>query len=89
MGANKTPVSGASSYREVGEFWDQHDLSEHWNQTHPAQMEVDVQSSIIYFAVEKALAERLRTVAENSGVSPETLLNQWVKEHVGNEPSSK
>ena len=89
MGAGKTPISGASSYREIGEFWDQHDLADHWDQTHEVQMDVDIQSSTVYFAVEKGLAEKLRSVAENRGVSPETLLNKWVKEHVGNEPSPK
>jgi len=83
MSENKTPISGASSYREIGEFWDTHDLSDYWDQTHEVQMDVDIDSSTIYFPVEKALAEKLRTEAKSRGVSPATLLNTWVQEHVG------
>jgi len=85
----KTAISGASSYREIGEFWDEHDLSEYWDKTRDVQMEVDIQSSTTYVPVESSLAERLRAEAESRGVSPKTLLNQWVLEHVGNGPSSK
>jgi hypothetical protein len=89
MGANKTTISGASSYREIGEFWDTHDLSDFWDQTHDVQMDVDIESSTMYFPVEKALAEKLRTEAESRGVSAATLLNTWVQEHVGGESRSK
>ena len=83
MSANKTPLSNASSYREIGEFWDQHDLADYWDQTSEVEMDVDIQSSSIYFAVDRTLAEKLRAVAGDNGVSPETLLNRWIEEHVG------
>ena len=89
MGENKTTISGASSYREIGEFWDKHDLSDFWDQTHDVEMDIDANSSTIYFPVEKGLAEKLRTEAENRGVSPATLLNTWVQEHVGDNTQSK
>lgn len=89
MGASKTPISGASSYREIGEYWDQHDLSEHGDSTREVEMDVDIRSSVMYFAVEKSLAEKLRSVAEKHGVSAESLLNKWVQEHVANDSSSK
>jgi len=38
----KTSISDASSYREIGEFWDEHDLSEYWDQTHEVQMEINL-----------------------------------------------
>ena len=40
----KTSISGASSYREIGEFWDEHDLSEYWDQTRDVQMDIDTHS---------------------------------------------
>jgi hypothetical protein len=86
--SKKTSISGASSYRDIGEFWDQHDLSE-FPGTHEVRMDVEIDSSTIYFAVEKSLAERLRMVAHDHGVSPESLLNQWVEERVADESSSK
>ena len=79
-----TPISHASSYRELGEYWDEHDLTE--IDTREVQFEVDAQSSVTYFAVERSLAERLRSVARDQGVSAERLLNEWVHERVGDVP---
>lgn len=89
MAENKSSISNASSYAEIGEFWDTHDLADHWEQTREVDFEVSLESSVMYFAVEKSLAEKLRAAAKNHGVSPETLLNVWVQEHVAAEQSSK
>ena len=89
MDASKTSISQASSYSEIGEYWDQHDLSEIADQTHEVEFEVDLQSSVIYFAVDKTLAAKLRSAAKSHGVSPETLLNLWVDERTRSEASSK
>jgi hypothetical protein len=89
MSENKTSISNASSPAEIGEYWDSHDLADHWEETHDAKFDVAVESSVRYFAVEKTLAEKLRAAARSHGVSSETLLNVWVQEHVGAEPSSK
>jgi len=83
MAENKTSISNASSYREIGEFWDEHSLSEHWQETREAQFAVDIQSSTIYFPVERSLAERLRSAANNQGISTEELLQQLVEERIG------
>jgi hypothetical protein len=89
MPDNKTPISNASSYAEIGEYWDSHDLSDHWNETREVEFRVNLDSSAVYFAVEKNLAEKLRSAARNHGVSADTLLNVWLQEHVANEPSAK
>lgn len=89
MAENKSSISNASSCAEIGEFWDMHDLADHWDETHEADFEVSLESSVMYFAVEKELAEKLRAAARSHGVSPETLLNVWVQEHVAAERSSK
>ena len=89
MAENKSSISKASSYKEIGEYWDTHDLADHWEQTHEVDFDVRLESSVMYFAVEKTLAEKLRAAAKSHGVSPETLLNVWVQEHVAAEPSSE
>jgi len=89
MSESKTSISGASSYAEIGEYWDNHDLSDHWEQTTPAEFEVDIRSSSIYFPLQRSLAEQLRRAAEAQGVSSETLLNLWVQERVIEQPQSK
>jgi hypothetical protein len=89
MAENKTPISNALSHVEIGEYWDTHDLSDHWDQTREVSFDVSLESSVMYFAVDKALAEKLRAAAKTHGVSPETLLNVWVQEHVAGETPSK
>jgi hypothetical protein len=45
MDRRKTPISEASSYREIGEFWDEHDLSDYWDQTHDVEIDVRINLS--------------------------------------------
>ncbi|HEV7427223.1 MAG TPA: CopG family antitoxin [Thermoanaerobaculia bacterium] len=85
MAENKSSLSGSRSYQELGEYWDTHSLADHWEQTFPAEFEVDVKSSRLYFPVDRFLAERLREVASAHGVSAETLLNLWLQERVADE----
>jgi hypothetical protein len=85
MGKSKSSISKARSYREIGEFWDTHDLSEYWDQTTPVEFEVDIQLEATYYPVEKGLSEKIRVIAKQRGVSPETLLNLWLQEKVGEE----
>ena len=80
MSKNKSSISKAKSYEEIGEFWDTHDLAEHWEETKPAKFEIDIQSEVTYYAVDKELSEKVRAFAKRRGVSPDTLLNLWLQE---------
>jgi hypothetical protein len=60
MKTNKSSISKAKSYREIGEFWDTHDLAEYWDQTELAEFEVDLQSEITYYALDSQLSEGFR-----------------------------
>ena len=42
MSENRTAISAARSYREIGEYWDQHDLAEFWDQTRSVEIELDI-----------------------------------------------
>jgi len=85
MANTKTSISQASSYAEAGEYWDNHDVGEVWEQTEAVHFDVDIKSSRTYFAIEASLSEKLRKVAKQQGVSAETLLNLWLQERVGQE----
>jgi len=80
MSRARASVSKGRSYQEIGEYWDQHDLSEVWAETEPAELEVDLRSEKRYYPIEKSLSERLTEIARAQGVSPETLINLWVQE---------
>ncbi|MCL7453991.1 MAG: BrnA antitoxin family protein [Anaerolineae bacterium] len=87
MNESKSTVSRASSYKEIGDFWDTHDLADYWDQTKPVDFEVDIGSEVTYYALDKELSQMLSEVAEERGVSAETLLNLWVQEKLWKDAS--
>ncbi len=84
----KTSVSNADSYEAIGEFWDAHDLGEHWNETRPADFQVLVANQRNYFPVESELTRQLRTAAARNGVSVEALVSGWLQERLAQETSA-
>lgn len=85
MAENKSSLSGSRSYEDLSEYWDTHSLADHWDETSPAEFELDIKSSALYFPVDRALADQLRALAASRGVSTETLLNRWLQEKVADE----
>jgi hypothetical protein len=80
--ARKSSVSKAGGYAAMSDFWDEHDLSDHWSKTRPARAEVDLESEESLYAVEKGLSETIRREAKERGVSPHTLVNLWLQEKI-------
>jgi hypothetical protein len=80
MNRSNSSISKAQSYKEIGKFWDTHDLADYWEQTQPVEFEVDIQSEVTYYPLDITLAAEVCSVAKRRGVSPETLLNLWVQE---------
>lgn len=80
MSKGKSSLSKAKTYKEIGEFWDTHDLSDFWDKTKEAQFEVNIEGEIIYCALEKQLAEKVQNLARRRGVSADTIINLWVQE---------
>jgi hypothetical protein len=85
MNDNKSSVSQAESYREIGEFWDTHDAIDYWDATEPVEFEVDIHSETRYYALDKELAKNVQQIAGSRGITTETLLNLWVQEKVTTE----
>ena len=46
MRKHKSSISQAASYKDIGKFWDTHDLSNFWDKTKEASFEVDIESEI-------------------------------------------
>ena len=87
MSESRSTISQARSYKEIGDFWDTHDLADYWDQTEPVDFEVDMQSEVTYYALDRELSQMLSEVAEERGVSAETLLNLWVQEKLWKDAS--
>jgi hypothetical protein len=80
-------MSKAQSYKEIGEFWDTHDLADYWNKTESVEFEIDIQSEVTYYAVDKELSAKIRVIAKRRGVSTDTLLNLWLQEKLQEQKS--
>ena len=85
MPRNRSSISKARSYQEIGEFWDTHDLADYWDQTSPAGFDVNIESETIYYPVERDIAATISSAAKQRGVSPTTLLNLWLQERISQE----
>jgi hypothetical protein len=82
MRKNRSSLSGASSYKEIGEYWDTHDLTDSWGETRKVEFDVAIESERIYCAIEKSLSEKVHSIAREKGVSADTLINLWIQEKV-------
>jgi len=86
MKKNKTSLSKAASYKEIGEYWDIHDLSDVWGKTRKVKFDVQIESEATYYPIEKSLSERIRSVARKQGVSSDTLINLWIQQKLQEVP---
>jgi hypothetical protein len=80
MKRNKSSLSKAASYMEIGDYWDVHDLAEVWGKTKKVKFEVQIESEATYYPIEKDLSERVQSVARKQGVSSDTLVNLWIQQ---------
>lgn len=85
MSANEiTDEQGAVSdlvlYADEIEYFDTHDLSEDLEKRPEVHFEINLPPRDPHFAIERALAAKLRKTARQRGVSAEALLNEWVRE---------
>ncbi|WP_165741816.1 CopG family antitoxin [Candidatus Thiosymbion oneisti] len=78
---SKTPVSSASTYQEIGAFWDEHDATEFGEQT-STKFQVHISSQHRYYLLDRDLSSEIRRIAEQHGISEGTLLNGWIREKI-------
>ena len=75
----RTSISNAGSIEEIADYWDNHSLADHWEQTHKVDFEVRAPRRI---TLEPDVYARLQQQAETSGVQLATLANSWLKERL-------
>jgi hypothetical protein len=71
----------AMTIAEAGEYWDTHSLLDEKG-VKEVYFDVDIQSVKYYYAVEKELVKKLSAIAKAKGISPQALLNRWIKERI-------
>ena len=80
MKKNKSSISKASTYEEMGDFWGTHDLTDFMDKIKDVDIKVNLKNEKIFFSLDKTIAKNLRKIAKQRGISPETFLNQIVYE---------
>ena len=78
-------ISNAGSIEEIAEYWDNHSLADHWEQTHEVDFEVRAPRRI---TLEPDVYVRLQEQAETSGVPLATLANLWLKERLAGDKAA-
>jgi CopG antitoxin of type II toxin-antitoxin system len=79
MKKGKSSISKARSYAEIGEFWDEHDLSDYWGKTRKVKFDVVLEPEATYYPVAKDLSEKIQSVARKQGVASGTLVKSLVR----------
>ena len=89
MKKSKSSISKGRSYAEIGEFWDEHDLSDYWGKTRKVKFDMVLEPEATYYAISKDLSEKIRSEARKQGVSSDTLVNLWLEQKVKERRSSR
>jgi hypothetical protein len=82
MKRSKSSLSQGKSYREIGDFWDSHDLDAFWDQTREADFSVDIRAEVTYYAIDKSLSQQIQDMARKRGIAADTLINLIVQEKI-------
>ncbi len=82
MKKNKSSISKARSYAEIGEFWNENDLGKVWGKTKKVRFDVVLEPEATYYPVEKDLSKKIQSVARKKGVSTDTLVNLWLEQKI-------
>jgi hypothetical protein len=82
MPENKT-IPEMSSYEEIAEFWDAHSLADYWDQTEPAEFEINPNArNRFMIAVDPELLKRVRKLGQARGLSTESLVNLLLEQRL-------
>ena len=78
MSENKLPEF--DSVEELTEFFDTHDMAEHFDAMPEVHFDVDIQRRSFLVSVDKQLMKKLAEVAKARHTSTEELVNSWLNE---------
>lgn len=79
---NVTTISKAHSYQEMAEFWETHSTADYEDQTYEADITFAASAFHNIVVIEAELMQELRTIAQERRISPETLINVWLRRAV-------
>lgn len=72
-----------TSYEEIAEFWDTHSVADYWDETEPAEFEIDPNARRRYLvALDHELLTRARRLALECGLSTESMVNLLLEQRL-------
>jgi CopG antitoxin of type II toxin-antitoxin system len=77
---NKNALPRTDSLDELVEFFETHDLGEHWDQMAEADFEIDIRRRKHLVALDEDLAGKVAKIARSRHVSSESLINSLLRE---------
>jgi len=69
-----------TSIEEAAEFWDRHDSADYEQHMRDVDCEINIKRRTYLVSLESDLYRKLRVIAKERGVKPETLVNLWLQE---------
>ena len=67
MTEDKSSISKARSYAEIGEFWDEHGLSDFWKKTKKVKFDVVLEPEATYYFVERICRRKIHPLEPKQG----------------------
>jgi len=77
-----TPLPHFQSIPELVEYFDAHDMGEHWDGMPEVQFEVNIKRRHRLVSIDEDLMSQLSDIAKSRQVSVEVLIEAWLKEKV-------
>ncbi len=71
-----------ASIQEAAEFWDNHEVTDFWEETKEVKADIKISRTPRYVPLEKETAEFIFRIARKKHISSETLVNLWLKEYL-------
>jgi CopG antitoxin of type II toxin-antitoxin system len=78
MAKNKLP--DFNSLEKLTDFFDDNDMGDYWQAMPEVDFEITIAKKTRLVAIEETLADRLAKVAREKHMSPEVLIQAWLKE---------
>ncbi|HEX8129965.1 MAG TPA: CopG family antitoxin [Pyrinomonadaceae bacterium] len=69
-----------TSIEEAAEFWDTHDSADYEEYMRDVECQVNIKRRTYMVSLDSELYSKLRIIAKERGVKPETLVNLWLQE---------
>jgi len=70
------------SHEAASDFWDDNSVADHWDMTKEVEFDVELNKEPRYVALERELSKKVAKISRQRGISPETLVNLWIREKI-------